>query len=215
MSKRLFCLLTFGFISQNALADGHAVGIRLGMLGAGIEYSYELSERLTVRGALNGSSYSFDATKSGIDYDIDLGFDSFSIGVDFHPTKKALRLSIGAMRNDNSITATSRAADSVVVGDTTYSPDEIGTLTGVVSFDGTAPYAGIGWDWSRSKRIGLTLDFGVVRQGTPVVNLSADGPLLGDPLFAEDLAAEQTQLQDSLSDFDLYPYANMGFVIRF
>jgi hypothetical protein len=57
------------FAQGEALAQQHEVGIKGGMLGIGVEYGYSFTERLAVRGLLYGSSYSFDSTESGIDYD--------------------------------------------------------------------------------------------------------------------------------------------------
>jgi hypothetical protein len=88
-------------------------------------------------------------------------------------------------------------------------------LRGAVGFDSVAPFIGIGWDWSRSNRFGIALDLGVLSQGSPTVSLSADGSLLGDPMFLADLAAEEAELQDSLGDLDLMPFVNFGLVFRF
>ena len=67
----------------------------------------------------------------------------------------------------------------------------------------------------REKSFGVTLDLGVISQGSPGVTLSADGPILGDPQFIQDIATEELQLEDDLDDFDLYPFASLGFIFRF
>lgn len=199
-----------------AAAQDHAVAARVGLLGLGAEYTYDVNDRLSVRAGLNGASVGFDAEESGIDYEFDFDFDSLAVGVDFHPLASPLRLSIGVLRNDNELTALSRVSEPVTVGGTTYAPEDVGTLRGAVGFDDTAPYAGIGWDWSRNRRLfGISFDLGVVSQGTPAVSLSADGGIADDPMFEDDIRAEERELQESLDDFDLVPYASLGFVFRF
>ena len=215
MKLRIAVLCALSITSLQALAEGHAVSARVGMLGVGLEYAYPLGERLAIRGGINGSGYSFDQSESGIDYDFELDWDSISVAVDFHPTSGALRITGGLMKNDNGLSALSSISNDVTVGGTTYTPAEVGTMSAVAAFDGTAPFLGIGWDWSRTKRVGVALDLGIVSQGSPQVSLSANGGLVGDPAFDADLAAEQAELQDSLSDLDLIPYATFGVVFRF
>ena len=138
------------------------------------------------------------------------------MGVDLHPFKSPFRLSAGILRNNNGLNGDSRPTSNVTIGDTSYTPAQVGVLTTAVGFKQTAPFFGLGWDWSRKKRhFGMSFDIGVLDQGSPRVTLRGSGTLLGDPAFQQDIAAEQTQLRDSLSDLDLLPYATVGFVIRF
>jgi hypothetical protein len=200
-----------------ALAEGHAVAVRVGALGIGPEYTYELNDRVAFRGGIYGAHLGFDDERSGIDYDFDVVWDSIAVGVDFHPLKSALRLSAGLLKNDNGLRAVARPTSNETIGDTTYTPSQIGTLNGSVGFDDTAPFLGVGWDWSREKRIfGMSFDIGMLDQGDPVVTLTGNGTLLGDPAFEQDINAEEAQLQSSLDgDVDLVPYLSLGFVFRF
>jgi hypothetical protein len=201
---------TAGFAAE------HAVGLKVGALGLGVEYTHEISERLAVRGGINGSQVGFDGQESGIDYQFDVVWDSLSVAADFHPTKSPFRLTAGILRNDNGLNAESRPAGDVTIGSTTYTPAEVGVLRGKIDFDKTAPFLGLGWDWSRTKKVfGMSLDLGVLAQGSPHVALTATGNLLGDPAFAQDLRDEEAQLRDSLSNLDLLPYMTVGFVFRF
>jgi hypothetical protein len=213
---RRFALLVFAFPVADAFADGHAVGLKVGALGLGAEYTYELNERVAFRGALFGSQYGFDQEESGIDYEFDLLWDSLAAGVDFHPTRSPFRLSAGALRNDNRFRIISRPASNVEIGDTVYTPAQVGTLEGSVGFDDTALFAGVGWDWSRDEEFfGLSLDIGLLDQGAPSVTLRGTGTLLGNPAFEQDIAAEAGQLGSELDDLDLVPFLNVGFLFRF
>lgn len=215
MKYRLTLLVSALCIAAPASAAEHAVAAKLGMLGLGAEYSYGISDRLAVRVGLNGSSFGYDATESGIAYSFDLKWDSLSVAADFHPTKGAFRLSGGLLRNDNQLRATSTPTDNVMIGDTSYTPAEVGTLAATIDFGHTAPFVSVGWDWSRNKHFGTSLDLGVVSQGSPHVSMVASGTLLGDPQFAADVRTETAQLEDSLSGLHLVPFATLGFVFRF
>ena len=196
-------------------ADGQAVGLKVGALGLGVEYTYAFTDRLAVRGTLYGSELGFDVEESGIDYDADVVWDSLAVGVDFHPLKSALRLSGGFMKNDNRLELVSRPTSNVMVGDTSYTPAEVGTLEGSVGFDDTATFVGIGWDWSRDKRLfGMSLDLGLVDQGDPAVRLRGTGQLLGDPAFQQDIGAETAEIQSEL-DLDVIPFLTLGLQFRF
>jgi hypothetical protein len=216
MLRRLSLVASLTLPASLALAEGQAIGLKVGALGLGVEYTYQLNDRVAFRGGLNGSQVGFDSEESGIEYDFDIVWDSLSVAVDFHPLKSALRLTGGLLKNDNRLEAVSRPTSNVTIGDTTYTPSQVGTLNGLVGFDGTAPFVGIGWDWSRSKRIfGMSLDLGVLSQGAPSVSLRGSGTLFGDPAFEADIDAETAELRDSLDDLDLVPYMTVGFVFRF
>ena len=214
---RVAVVIVAFFPAVEALAEGHAVAVRVGALGIGPEYTYELNDRVAFRGGIYGAQLGFDAEESGIDYEFDVVWDSLAVGVDFHPLKSALRLSAGFLKNDNGLRAVARPTSNETIGDTTYTPSQIGTLNGSVGFDDTAPFLGVGWDWSRDKRIfGMSFDIGVLDQGDPVVTLTGNGTLLGDPAFEQDINDEAAQLRSSLDgDVDVVPYMSLGFVFRF
>ena len=202
-------------VSVPVFAEDNAVGVRAGMLGIGVEYSYRLSDRLTVRGGLNGSGIDFDDYEAGIHYDFNLNFDSLSVAVDVHPMKGPFRISGGFLRNDNELSATSTPTTSIEVGDVVYQPGEVGTLRGGVGFDGTAPFFSLGWDFRYEKKLGVTLELGLVDQGSPIVTLTASGTLAGDSAFQQELARERDGFQDALDDLHVYPFAMLGMAFRF
>lgn len=198
-----------------ALADGHAVGLKVGALGFGAEYTHELTERIAVRGGIYGSKLGVDVEESGIRYEADVVWDSIVAGVDFHPLKSALRLSAGLMKNDNGLELVSRPTASQTIGDTTYTPAQIGTLSGAIGFDDTATFLGVGWDWSRDEQVfGMSVDLGVLDQGDASVTLRGSGTLLGNPSFEQDIAQEAAQLTGDI-DYDLVPFFAVGFQFRF
>ena len=66
--------MTLGLLAlptSAALGEGQAVGLKVGALGLGAEYTYELTERIALRGGLYGSQLGLDADEGGIDYEVD------------------------------------------------------------------------------------------------------------------------------------------------
>lgn len=212
----LAALVTTMLAPAAAWADGQAIGLKVGALGLGAEYTYEITDRIAVRGALYGSKIGVDVEESDIRYEADLVWDSLSAGVDFHPLKSAFRLSAGLLKNDNRLDLVSRPTSNVEVGDTTYTPAEVGTLEGGVRFDDTATFLGLGWDWSRDKRMfGMSLDIGLIDQGDAVVTLRGTGQLLGDPQFEQDIDAEVADFEDEIDLDGVIPFLTLGFQFRF
>lgn len=216
MLRRLVLLAPLVLLIRPALAQDHAIAAKIGALGLGVEYTHTFTELLSVRAALYGSQYGFRAEESDIEYDFDLNWDSLSVAVDFHPLKSPFRLTLGMLRNDNGLDARARLTGPTEIGGTTYPPAAIGTLSAAVSFDDIAPFAGLGWDWSRKhEHFGVSFDLGLLDQGSPRLGLRADGLLAGDPSFDADLEAERADLEDALDGLSLFPFVTLGFVYRF
>ena len=108
-------LATAALASEGALAEDHAVGAKAGLLGLGVEYAHSIGDRWAVRVGWNGSELGFGAEESDIDYDFDLVWDSLAVGFDFYPTRGALRLSAGVLRNDNRLEARSVLDDEITM----------------------------------------------------------------------------------------------------
>lgn len=213
-----FCGLaaaSLSLLAVTAHAERHGVAAKAGMLGLGVEYTYSATDLLSFRVGLNGSKLGFDSEESGIDYEFDFVWESFSAAVDVHPLRGSWRVSAGVLRNDNRLDAVAQPNGTVTVGGQAYDPDDIGRLTGRAVFDDTAPFLSLGWDWSKRKRFGVSFDLGVVEQGAPTVALAADGPIASQPAFQDNVEQERLELQESLDDFDVLPFATLGVVFRF
>ena len=109
---------------------------------------------------------------------------------------------------------TAETAANYDIGGTTYTPADIGTLSGVVGFDDLVPYLGTGWGNAVEEGQGLTFSFdlGVVFQGSPDVTLSTTSTVAG---LDTDLRTEEQQLEQDLDDFDVYPVVSLGMAWQF
>lgn len=223
-----------------AAVENVSLGLRASTLGAGVELSVAMLDRLTLRIPVNGLRYSDDFEEGGIAYDGDL--DLFSVGLlaDFHVFGGAFHLTGGLFSNGNELNlrADEGTGNTVFpVGNARYrsDPEDPLTITAGLDFDSVAPYAGIGWGNAASGTSSLYVKFelGVLLQGSPAARAQASGsardadaPENGsfqvndatDPRaqrFREQLTAEARTLEGSLDDFDIYPVVSLSLGYRF
>jgi hypothetical protein len=117
--------------------------------------------------------------------------------------------------NGNELQMLSSDNTNFDIGGNIYTAADVGTLSGVTSFAATAPYVGIGFDFSVFGKVGLNLDLGVLWQGEPNVVLESNGLLANDPGFESSLEAERLELVDEMSDFKAWPVLSLGFLVNF
>lgn len=220
ITRLLLPLLLTCLFATTALADTGdiALGVKAGTLGAGIEGTAGLLPGLNLRAGANAFSIDFDADTSDIDYELEVDLLSFPVLLDWHPFKDSgFRISAGVLINQNEADAEASAQNSYTIGGTTYTPAELGTLTGKIDYNELAPYVGIGWGNAVGKdnRWSFSFDFGVVFQGEPNIDLKANGTMASDPTFQANLAEEKRKLEDELDDYKYYPVVSLGITYKF
>jgi len=186
-------------------------GVRAGTLGLGVEATWRPVPYLDLRGGLNRFSFDDDGSEAGINYDGEFDLNTWYATLNLRAPMTPFRLTAGYFSNSNEVNLTSRDGSTVEIGGTVYPIDQVGTLSGAVTFDSGAPYAGVGLDFRIFDTVGLSLDLGVLFQGEPQVGLAASGPITDVPQFQDDLEAERQELEADLEDYDLYPVAMLGF----
>ncbi len=210
----LSSLLALG--SGCAETGGVAIGGKAGTLGYGGELTAKIRSDLNARVGINTLDLDFDGDIADIDYDLDLGLDSFTALVDWFAFNGPLRITGGVifMNNDLDLRASGSAGELEGIGDGTYDWAGVGTLSGRVSIDNAAPYIGIGWGniLDKSKRWGFYSDFGIAFTDSPDVKLSSSATVPGLPA---DLLRERRDIEDDLRSFKYYPVLSAGFFIRF
>lgn len=211
-------LLTGTTPAASAATGAVALGAKAGTTGVGGEITYDLAPGVNLRSGYNSMTYAGDAGRGGIDYDYRLKLSSVPILLDVHPIPMfGLRLTAGAMLNNNRITAVSKASSGYDVGGTTYTPDQVGTISGKADFNTLSPYAGIGWNGPLfiGLPLAITFDAGILFQGEPNVSLQASGPIAGDGKFMADLAEEEAQIKDKIDSLKYYPVVSIGVAFKF
>lgn len=212
----LFFLIIF---VQPAAAgnSGVALGLKGGTLGAGVEATVRLTDKLNFR--VGGNQYSKDetGTEDGIEYDIELDLSSAAALFDWHPFGGVFRITAGALLNGNELNFEARSALTYDIGDETYTAPEVGQLDGKIDFDDVAPYASIGWGNAvgENKNITFSFELGAVYQGSPNVDLTATGTLASNSTFQAELQKEEDNLQDELDEYEIYPVAAIGISYHF
>lgn len=201
-----------------------AVGTKASTLGAGIEVYAPVSRKFNARIGMNKLGYTFDQEIDGIQYDGDIDLNSLSLNADWHPFGGVFRLTGGLVLNNNELsgTASPDLAESVniEIGGTNYSSDDI-KASAKIGFEKIAPYFGIGFDRvSKTKGgFGFSAEVGVLLQGSPEVGFTADFiNTPSDALNAQlnsDIETEIGQIEDEMSDFDIFPVASLGLTYQF
>lgn len=214
--KKLFTAAAAGLMlgaSQMAAAET-GLGVKLGTLGYGAEFTYGINKSFNARLGLNSYSYSETDTQDDIEYDMDMDWQTTGAFLDWHPFEGSFRLSLGYMFNKNEIGMEAVSTSEYEVGGTTYSREEIGTLNGSVNF-GDGLFYGLGWgNAGDGKGLGFIFELGMLQQ-SPELSLEASGPVSNLESFQQDLQREERDAQQDLEEFDQYPVISLGLSYSF
>ena len=213
----LLALIGLGLLgTQSAIADDNIwLGAKAGTLGIGFEATWRPTPILDFRAGLNNYSYNTNSAEAGIDYDSELDLNTFYATANLRAPMSPFRLTAGIFSNKNEVNLVSQSSATYDIGGMTYTGAEVGTLNAAVSFEKTAPYLGVGADFRIADTLGLNFDLGVLWQGTPVVGMTASGPITLDPNFQAELAAETVELQNALNNYKAYPVVSIGLSFNF
>ncbi len=219
MKKTAQAVLLAGMVAS---AVSHAessmvAGVHLGLLGPGLDLGFSISDKVDVKLGFNSFTYGRDGTESDIDYDMDLKLRTAFAQADWHPAGGGFFLAGGLYYNGNKLEGTAKPSASYDIAGTTYTAAQVGTLSTKIDFNTMAPYLGLGWGAAVAQQEGFSfrLDLGVLYQGSPNADLTANGLLASDPTFQADLQEEERQLQDAIDGFRWYPVVQLGVSYAF
>ena len=147
------------------------------------------------------------------DYDHKLELQSASLLANHHPFSGG-SASPAACCNNNELKLTGKpsAGSTYTINGVTYTAAQVGTLTGALTFNKTAPYLGLGWGNRPGSKLGLSADIGALYQGSPKLSLSATGSVAG---LTSDLEQERKSAEEDLGSFKWYPVLSLGVYFRF
>jgi hypothetical protein len=192
-----------------------SVGVTAGTLGAGPEIAYRPLKKLGLRANAAFFNFSHQVDSDGVIYDGKLDLTSFGAAVDFYPFGGHFRVSGGVRVNKNKIKLTATPTGPVEVGDTTYTPAQIGTLTGSVTTASVAPMATLGWGGALTKGVTFGFDAGVMFQGAPRVNDLAVSSNSVVKVTRADIVAEENKINDEVNKFNVYPVVQFSLGYAF
>jgi hypothetical protein len=209
----------WGAGNKEAPKEGSAGGVgltaKIGTLGLGLEATVGASDYLGFRFGINGMSAGPTVLTDEGSIDTDMEWLSYGALVDIHPFGGGFRLSGGGLINKNKFKMNADMTEPVDLNGVEY---YLSDLSGSVTFEELAPYAGIGFGNAvgADGRWHFSFDLGVMFQGTPKVEASATA---SDPsiqgVVDDALAAEVADIQEKAENFTLYPVISIGLSYRF
>ena len=197
-------------------ASGMSVGVTGGTLGIGPEVGFRFSNAVGVRGNATFLGISRDVDSDDINYQGDLKLGSGGLMLDVHPFGGGFTVSAGARINKNKVKLSAHPTGDVEVGDETFTPEEVGTLSGVVKTNSLAPTLTLGWRGGSKRGLSFGVEAGGMFQGSPTINnLHATGTLASDPDFQSNLAREEREIEDDINNFKVYPIVQLSIGFSF
>lgn len=201
-----------------ALAGGRVtLGLTGGTLGVGPELSVRPLKHLGVRGNVTWLGFKVDQGVNDIDYDGDVNFLSVGAMGDWYPLGGGLRISAGVRWNGNDVDLSARPSNAVTIGGVTYTPAQIGRLSGTVDANDVSPLVTIGWGGRLRSGFTVGVEAGFLYQGSPNVHdLRARGGLLeGDPGLLADLRDEANRIEHDMKSYKYLPVLQAMLLYRF
>ena len=212
MLLSLSLLLSYGAGCQDT--GRFAVAGTGGTLGLGGEFTAGIASNVNARIGMSTLDFDIDDEEfEDVKYDLGVDLNGFSALADWYIFEDSFHLTGGFISLDNSIDLDATPSESVDIGNNTYTPAQIGTLSGSVDIDGMAPYFGIGWGnpLTHNQRWGFTLDLGVAFSDSPDVSLTSSTGIVSQ----SDLSKEIDDIEDDLDILKFYPVIYMSFFYRF
>lgn len=192
--------------------------LNMGTTGVGAEAHLAVGPVFVLRGGIDTLGYDFDETYGEVDYGGRFDFDTVSGFVDLHPFLNGFLISGGVYVGDRTIDLDARPSATVEIGGATFTPAQVGTLSGRIKLSETAPFVGIGYDdaFYREGAWGFRGIVGVAWSQQPEVGLtSSGGSLSNDPAFRARLDAEAREIQEDAEDKAFFPVVQLGLTHRF
>lgn len=205
-----------------------AIAGKAGSLGLGLELTAGLSRQWNFRVGANAFDYTDENRRvSQITYDATARLRNATALLDWHPGGRGFRLSGGLVYDDNRIEGSSRPSPSGFydIGGVPVPTSFITRLDGKIDFDPVVPYVGLGWGnaVAPGSRLRGFLDAGVFFQGrgraklTPII--PSGSPINSTPGAREALdillRREESDIEDDVADYTVYPVVSFGLSYRF
>lgn len=211
---RLGAVIAALSLAAPASAQDLGIAVHGGSLGLGADVAVALNPTVGFRAGGNFFPFGVNFTASDVNYNLDLPSPQFMVLADLYPAG-SFRLSAGVMISSANFELTGQLDGPVNIGGTSYTPAEVGNLTGSLETRDVSPYIGIGFGNPVSNRVGFFLDLGVAFHGNPQASVTVDGPISAAPGFQQDLDREIQDIQDDVESITVYPVLSVGFSIGF
>ena len=219
MKFRALVPLAWAVVGLPAAATAQvALAARASTLGIGGELSFRAGRNVAFRFGGNYLTFTTDQDVEGVNYQLTPHFENGTAILDLHPFGGSFHLSGGVLLNYNEGEMVATLTQDIQIGNQTYTPQQVGSLTGTVSFNRTAPYLGLGF--AGRSRVAFLLDLGVGITGKPRVDLVGETNLTGTAKdqFDANVAQEQTEIQAEIDKHKIlrfHPVVSLGLKLSF
>ena len=206
-----------GILSLPGSAEAQlGIAARAGTLGIGGEAALGLGERLVVRGGVGLTALEVSTTFDDIDVELELPESWYNVGVDFY-LNGAMRLGAGVLIRPDDPTVRGVLEGPVDIGGRTFTPEELGVLTGRLASDERAPYVLLGFGKHTDGGFGLSIDVGASFTGDPRVTLESTGGTFSDEdELRTRLDQEARNFEDDMKTYlRVWPILSLGLRLGF
>lgn len=217
------------------LASDFGIGVKAGTVGAGVDLSMTISEKVNVRVSLTSTDIDFDdesftvgdaGGEAEVVADLSMDFGANALLIDWYVFDGTFHITAGMLKNNGSIDINGSINGSVTLDGQTYAVDAIQDIGGSISAgESYEPYLGIGWGRKADNDSGLSLsaELGVVLMN-PKASLTAtlnptrstagsDG--LTQTALDSDIQTAEDDINDDLSDLEMFPIISIGLNYAF
>lgn len=193
--------------------NSFAAGVKVGLIGPGLDFSMSVSKKLNVRLTGNYMKLNMKSVKDFSDVKVEfkttVTVGAVGLIADWHPFESApiIKISGGVMYNFNKATIVGKTTESYSFdeGNYVFTPDDIGALSVEFKVNPIAPYLGFGFGNVIPKhKWGFNIELGTLYHGSPKVELTTSNP--DTDLIAPTAGAEnQEQIESNVKNYYLYP----------
>lgn len=221
MKAKLLVLALCGSFATAAHADGLGVYVNGGTTGFGLGVAGG-SNSVVGRLGFDTWKRTFDQNNANGNYKVDLKLQTVSALLDWYPFDGAFRTTLGLVANGNKATLSAIANGTYTFNGQTYAASDVGSYSGEMKFNSTAPYLGIGWGnpVAKAKTWGFVSDIGVLFQGSPKVSstVTCGAAIAGTAnctRLQSDVASGAAKLESDMKNYKYYPVISIGLSYHF
>ncbi|MHB8253699.1 MAG: hypothetical protein ACYDEV_08365 [Acidiferrobacter sp.] len=200
-----------------ALATTVGVGASFGTMGLGLSVTVPLVARL-IDGRLivNGGQLSRNMTTDDLHYKAQAQFRNAALLADYYPFRGLFHVTGGVYYDDNRVNLTAVPVNGAyTINGSSVPANQVGPVTGAVTYARFAPYLGLGWNNTIRMHRGWAFgaDLGVMWD-RPTTTLNAPGAAY-NPQLAAELATVDAEIQTQANRLKAYPVVSVSLGYRF
>ena len=136
--------------------------------------------------------------------------------VDLYPFRGGFYLSGGARLNGNHGRLLATPSQDTRIGATSFTPVQIGSITGRGDTKNFAPQASLGYIADVGSHFSIGFEAGALFQGAVrISDFQSNGTLSNNPIYIAQLQLQQAQVQRDVDPYKVYPIGQIRLGYRF